>query len=72
MGYLQLSSIYRWFFPYKPTSYWGFPIHGNPYIPNFGQPLSGTDPEARSESQVLEDYLVLGPGIRVDWGKRLA
>ena len=24
------SSIYRWIFYYKPSSYWGFPIPGNP------------------------------------------
>ena len=30
-GYPQLLSIYRWIFPYKPSSYWDTPILGNPY-----------------------------------------
>ena len=30
-GHPQLLSIYRWIFPYKPSSYWDTPILGNPY-----------------------------------------
>ena len=26
------SSISRWIFPYKPSSYWGTPISGNPHV----------------------------------------
>ena len=28
------SSIYRWIFHHKPSSYWGIPIYGNPHICN--------------------------------------
>ena len=31
-GYPQSSSISRWDFPHKPSSYWGTPIYGNHHI----------------------------------------
>ena len=39
-GYPCSSSIYRWIFPYKPSSYWGTPIYGNPHMVDINHVLT--------------------------------